>query len=87
VLRITQSNQSGATTLKLEGKLNRHSVGELSRICLPHLDRPTTLLLDLSAVAFIDETGVTAVRNLMRRSVRVHGCSPLVSNLLKETEE
>lgn len=86
MLRITASNGSQTTTLKVEGKLTGRSVGEFSRACLPHLDRPVDLVLDFTAVAFLDDTAVRVVRDLRRRNVRVRGCSPLVANLLKEPQ-
>lgn len=87
MLRITQSNGSLTTTLKLEGKLDRGSVAELAKVCLPHLGKPARLVLDFAAVKFIDEAGVKVVCDLVRREVRVRGCSPLIANLLKETQE
>jgi anti-anti-sigma regulatory factor len=87
VLRITQSNGCTTTTLKVEGKLTRHSIGEFARTCLPHLDRSGDLVLDFSAVGFVDDAGAAVVRDLVRRSVRIRGCSALVSNLLKEPQE
>jgi anti-anti-sigma regulatory factor len=87
VLRITASNGSATTTLKLEGKLNRHSVSEFAKSCLPHLEEPGNLLLDFSSLAFVDDAGVKVVRDLIRRNVRIRGCSPLVANLLKETQD
>lgn len=87
MLRITQSNGSTTTTLKLEGKLTRHSIGEFAKSCLPHLEAPGDLVLDFSSLAFVDEAGAEVVRDLVRRSVRIRGCSPLVSNLLKEPQD
>ncbi len=87
MLRITQKNGSRRTTLRLEGKLSQSSVAEFARVCLPHLRLPAGLVLDFAGVKFIDEAGVRVVRGLVRRDVRVRGCSPLVANLLKETQE
>jgi anti-anti-sigma regulatory factor len=87
VLRITQKNGSTSTTLKIEGRVNGGSVAELAKACLPLLGLPARLVLDLAGVKFIDDAGVEVVRALLRRNVRVRGCSPLVANLLKETQE
>lgn len=87
VLRITPIPEAAATTLKVEGKLTRQSVGELAKACIPHLGRPADLLLDFSSLAFVDDAGIKVVQDLIRRSVRVRGCSPLVANLLKESQK
>jgi hypothetical protein len=87
MLKITESIQGTTTTLRVEGKLRRGEVAELVRACRERLDRPWSLVLDVRAVQFIDEFGVAAVRELMRRGVEVKGCSPLVACLLKETHE
>jgi anti-anti-sigma regulatory factor len=87
VLLITPTYETAATTLKVQGKLTRQSVSELAKACLPHLERPADLVLDFSSLVFVDEAGVKVVQDLIRRDVRIRGCSPLVANLLKESQE
>lgn len=87
MLRITASIEGSTTTLRVEGKLRRHEVTELEGACQQHLGRQAHLVLELSAVSFLDESGVEAVRNLARRGARIQGCSPLVAGLLKEAQE
>ena len=87
MLKITESSQGRTTTLRVEGKLREVGVTELERACQLHLERARELVLDVRAVSFLDESGIGALRQLMRRGVEVRGCSPLVSGLLGETQE
>jgi anti-anti-sigma regulatory factor len=87
MLKITEATQGRTTTLRVEGKLRRSGVTELEMACRRHLDRPWALVLDVGSVQFIDESGIGAVRELMRRGVEVKGCSPLVAGLLEEVPE
>jgi anti-anti-sigma factor len=86
VLRITQSSDRHTTTLRVEGAIDQRNLGELARACLPWLQAPQSLRLDLSAVRFVDSAGLTVLRDLARREVPLLGCSPLVAHLLKETQ-
>jgi ABC-type transporter Mla MlaB component len=86
MLKITESVQGPTTTLRIEGRLRLSGVPELVSACRRFLDRPWGLVLDVRAVQFIDESGIAALRELMRRGVEVRGCSPLVASLLDETE-
>jgi ABC-type transporter Mla MlaB component len=87
VLRITHHNGLNTTTLNVEGKLTRRTITSLASACLPLLDSPRDLVLDFTHVVFIDEPAAVVVRDLIRREVAVRGCSPLVSNLLKESAQ
>jgi anti-anti-sigma regulatory factor len=84
MLRITVTQSaSSSTTLKLEGRLAGPSVEEVRRLCeVNRGDAP--VVLDLGEVTFIDHDGVDLFRRLDRRSVEVTGCSPFLTELLKE---
>jgi hypothetical protein len=87
MLRITtiQSGDSPAT-LKLEGKLLEPWIGELDEACRRACLPAGAATLDMSGISFVDTPGTIALRNLRRRGMRIVGCSPLVTELLKEIE-
>lgn len=85
MLRITATQSSeSAALLKLEGKLLEPWIGELCESCRRQGDRATTL--DLAGVSYIDPSAAIALRDMRRRGVKLTGCSPLVVELLKETQ-
>jgi ABC-type transporter Mla MlaB component len=89
MLRITEiETDRDATyrTIKLEGKLLQPWVAELNQACLSCTNGERTVQLDLSAVIYMDQAGIEAVRDLRRRGVRVAACSDIVAELLHEEE-
>jgi anti-anti-sigma regulatory factor len=87
VLRITiiQSDET-PLILKLEGKLFAPWIGELDEACRRASARSASATLDLAGLSFVDAQGTVALRDLRRRGMRLVGCSPLVNELLKETD-
>lgn len=77
MLRITPVQPA---TYRLEGRLVGPWVDELRATCrsLP----PSALRLDLSAVSYVDETGVSLLDELRRLGVDLSPCSPFVTALL-----
>lgn len=58
-LRITRSDPSGVTLLRLQGELDLASAPELSAAVQQAFARaPQPVVLDMAAVGFIDSTGV-----------------------------
>lgn len=87
MLRITTLNTSGSPAIvKLEGKLLEPWISELQEACRVALKQDASAMVDLVGLSYIDTPGTIALRDLIRRGVAVTGCSPLVSELLKETE-
>ena len=94
MMRITRqaaAAQGGtvAVKVKVEGKFLEPWVGEVERECEAAESQagvPDRVVLDLSAVTFLDAAGTERVRGLMRRGVRVAGCSRFVSELLNTYE-
>jgi anti-anti-sigma regulatory factor len=85
MLRITVTQSaSSSTRLKLEGRLAGPSVEEVRQLCDANLGNQSLVILDLGDVTFIDDDGVDLFRHLRRRNIEVTGCSPFVSELLKE---
>ena len=87
MLRIsTIQNDGSPTVLRLEGKLLEPWVSELHDACRKTFEQKATAVLDLAGVTFVDTPGAIALRNLRRRGVKLTGCSPLVSELLKDND-
>lgn len=51
--------------------------------CLRALRETHTLVLDVSAVTFIDSAGVTMLRRIARENLEIVYASPLVAELLR----
>ena len=80
MLRI--SKEDGGNVLHLSGRLTGAWVAELRRVCETEAGFATELALDLSEVQFADREGVTLLRSLAARGIRVHGSSPFIAELL-----
>jgi ABC-type transporter Mla MlaB component len=86
MLRITTINSVGSpAVVKLEGKLLEPWISELLEACRAARKQDEATTLDLAGLSYIDTPGTIALRDLIRRGVAVTGCSPLVTELLKET--
>jgi hypothetical protein len=87
MLRITLLSSSGeAPILKLEGKLLEPWIAELQEACRIATKERTSATLDVAGLSYVDMPGAIVLRELMRRGISVTGCSPLVTELLKETQ-
>ena len=83
MLRISEVNgQDKIPTLRVEGKLRGPWVVELARTCEEVQSSGRSLSLDLSAVSFVDASGVELLRGLLGRGVTLAACSGLVAELL-----
>jgi hypothetical protein len=95
MLRITRSDTPPHVTLRLEGKLLRpwlsEVLGEYARARRATGDDAAGdgvsagvngVVLDLSAVSFVDAAGVWLLRDLIGQGARVTGCSGFVAQLL-----
>jgi ABC-type transporter Mla MlaB component len=84
MLRITHTyDHNTVCTLRLEGKLVGPWVAELARSCEELSYFPDRLLLDLSAVTFVDRPGLALLRDLLGRGGTLSACSALVAELLQ----
>jgi hypothetical protein len=87
MLRITLLNPNGLPAIvKLEGKLLEPWISELQDACRTARKQDAAATLDVAGLSYIDAPGTIALRDLMRRGVALTGCSPLIAELLKETE-
>jgi ABC-type transporter Mla MlaB component len=83
MLRITETADGPGTLLRLEGKLTGPWVEELGRACEAQAGRPAGVSLDLSAVTFVDPSGVNLLRELTALGVSVRAASRFVAELLR----
>jgi anti-anti-sigma regulatory factor len=85
MLRITVEEQEDLTTLRLEGKLKGDWVPELERCWMRtrSADPNRHLMVDLTAVSFVDESGKLLLKNLASRDAELlaHG-NPFMSSLV-----
>jgi ABC-type transporter Mla MlaB component len=84
MLRITETADGPVTLLRLEGKLTGPWVEELGRACKAQADQPVGVSLDLSAVTFVDPSGVLLLRELIDWGVCVRAASRFVAELLRQ---
>ena len=83
MLKITRVvGQDSTQTFKLEGKLREPWVTEVVRLCAAG-DGPTSQKrLDLSGLTFVDQAGLTLLKDLIRGGILVSACSGFVAELL-----
>lgn len=85
MLRVTRIAESASSVaLKLEGRIVGGWVSLLERECRNCLGRTTEVVLDLSAVTFVDDRGVDMLRGLASEGVRIVRASDLVDHLLRQ---
>ena len=85
VLRVlkTTTEKGRLVVLKVEGRLVERWVNVLATECLGILEQRKQLDLDLTGVSFADDSGVTMLRDLTGRGVRIAEISPFLEELLE----
>ena len=85
MLKISDTQTSeGNVVLKLEGRIVGPWVGELERASERILDAGRSLKLDLVDVSYVDREGAALLRKFKRRRIVLEGCSPFLTEELKE---
>lgn len=79
-LRITTKRGAAVTVLQIDGRLDKHVVGELASACAA-CELP--VCLDLAHLQAVDAEGAAAIRVLESRGATVVGVSPYVEKLLR----
>jgi hypothetical protein len=82
MLRITHLNDSRASRLKLEGKILGPWTDELRTVCAEMANQIPLPHLDLTAVSFVDASGVELLDELRRKGFTLQGCSGYVAAVL-----
>ena len=84
MLRISLlEHESSGVTLRLEGSVSGPWVEELKGTCQALLTKDRLRQLNLDAVTFIDEAGVTLLSHLLADGVEFSECSPFLREQLK----
>ena len=87
MLRITTTDERPRTvTFKVEGRIVCGWIAELERECHRFLDRGKRVVMDFSAVTFVDGEAVAMLKRLVREDVEIVSCSALIKSLLIEEE-
>jgi ABC-type transporter Mla MlaB component len=85
MLRITIRNDSGAATLKLEGKLASVWVDEAGRCARAVMAASQNgLAVDLTDVSFVDVSGKRLLRSLVADGARLISDDPAMDALVEE---
>lgn len=88
MLKVTCVAESDKTvTLKLEGRIVGEWIDVLERECKVCLGQRRKLILDLSAVSFVDDRGVKILKAMQGDWVHLIGCSLFLSELLRRGEQ
>lgn len=84
MLKISENIFARETvTLRLEGRIVGPWVEELKQACEPLVKNGGRVALDLADVAFVDETGVTALAGLSAQGTKLLNVTPFVAKQLK----
>ncbi len=84
LLRITKVGEEPLfVTLKLEGRIVSDWVGVLEQECLESLREKGKVILDFSAVTFIDSRGIAMLRRIATGNLEIVNASLLVDDLLQ----
>jgi anti-anti-sigma regulatory factor len=85
MLRITFQEDSGGTTVKLEGKLSGPWVEELERSWTQRSQQPTKqVTVDLSDVTYIDPEGKRLLARMMGKGVYLQGTQLMTRYVIDE---
>jgi len=84
VLRISRAAASPSlATLRVEGRVVTEWVPVLERECWLALQGNGHVRLDLSAVTFVDDRGVAALRRLGSNALEIINCPEFIGELLR----
>ena len=87
MLRISEiESGNGWVVLKLEGSVVGPWVEELRKACETLREREKAVKLDMNDVSYVDRSGVVLLLGLRRQNVLLEGCSPFVTEELKEAD-
>ena len=84
MLRITQLQNDSETRLRIEGRITRDTVGELTRFADGYL---ASSVLDLSGVTFVDMPSAQLLSSLSARGAVLEGCSSFLTELIGRSTE
>jgi len=83
-MRITATPQQSGTTIKVDGRLGREDIGELTRVCR---EQTGPVHLDLTEVTAVDREAAAVLRQLLRTVAELRAASPYLRLLLEAGAE
>ncbi|HKW90322.1 MAG TPA: STAS domain-containing protein [Methylomirabilota bacterium] len=75
---VTEARMGQRVTVRLEGQMVGRWVDEVRQACEPFLSGGQTIVLDFTAVSFVDRNGVALCRRLRLARATLRNCSPFV---------
>ena len=75
---VTEARMGQRVTVRLEGQMVGPWVDEVRQACEPFLSGGQTIVLDFTAVSFVDRNGVALCRRLRLARATLRNCSPFV---------
>jgi RNA polymerase sigma-70 factor (ECF subfamily) len=88
MLRITVSRGVGDTThVRVEGRITEDNMGELRSVCERRFGDDTSLVLDVSGVAYCDSAAATLLGALSASGAALVGANGFVSELMGRTPD
>ena len=75
---------SSQVTLKVEGKIVSDWVSLLEKECLSLRMQKKKVLLDLSDITYVDESGVEMLNRIISDDIEIARCSSLIKSLLNQ---
>ena len=88
-IRISQSEDSktGRTVLRIEGAVTADTARLVEDICAKLLDEAgAKLIINVSAVNFLDEDGAAVLRRLRQQGVTFEGCELFTQRVIETAE-
>lgn len=83
-MRITATLEQSGTSIKIDGRLGREDIGELTRACR---HQPGAVHLDLTDVTSVDREAAAVLRQLLRTVAELRAASPYIRLLLEAGAE
>ena len=88
-IRISQSEDSatGRTILRVEGALTADTARLLDDLCAKLLDEAgAKLIINVSALNFLDEDGAALLRRLKQQGISFEGCELFTQRVIETVE-
>jgi anti-anti-sigma regulatory factor len=88
-IRISQSEDSatGRAILRVEGALTADTAQLLDDTCAKLLERPgAAIIINVSAVSFINEDGAAVLRRLKQQGISFDGCELFNQRVIETVE-
>ncbi|MGD9852875.1 MAG: STAS domain-containing protein [Nitrospirales bacterium] len=83
MVRLTvKATQDGTTTVEIEGRIVSEWINVVETECQGLLAQGNEVVLDFTAVNFVETEGVRMIRRLITKGCRVVNCPPFIHQIL-----